>query len=127
MLARSNQPRGFTLIELIIVLMIITVVVDIVSPNLTGFTLGRMNRNTATGILAMTHYARTKAVTEGRTYRLNYDERAGTMYITYEPAGAIVTPGDEFNAPLTIDSRIRVETDIPKQTDGQYIEFHATG
>ena len=72
---RPTQP-GFTLIELLLVLAIIAIVVAIVGPQLRGFTTGRTTSNTATMLLAMTHYARTQAVTQGETYRLNYDDKA---------------------------------------------------
>ena len=126
MRSRPN-PSAFTLIELLLVLAILAIIVAIVAPKLRGFTVGRATNNTASNILAMTHYARTQAVVEGRTYRLNYDPNAKSLYLTYENAGAITAPGSDFGSPLTIADGISLDTDIPKQTDGQYIEFHATG
>ena len=127
MLQRSFKS-AFTLIELLLVLLILTFVVAMVGPQLRGFTAGRTTRNTANSILAMTHYARTQAVTQGLTYRLNYDGQARSLWISYQSGNADVKPGNDFATPLNLADSIKIDTDIPNKQDGsQYIEFHPTG
>jgi Tfp pilus assembly protein FimT len=125
---RTSQPPAFTLIELLLVLLILTFIVAIVGPQLRGFTTGRTTSNTATTILAMTHYARTQSVTQGVTYRLNYDDKARSLWISYQSGNGDMKPNNDFATPLNIADSIKIDTDIPSQKDGgQYIEFHPTG
>jgi len=123
---RSSQP-GFTLIELLLVMLILTFIVAMVGPQLRGFASGRTTSNAATSLLAMTHYARTQAVTQGVTYRLNYDDRARQLWISYQDGNTDAKPSNDFATPLTLADGISVETDIPQQQNGQYVEFHPTG
>lgn len=125
---RIQNSEAFTLIELLLVLMILTFVVALVGPQLRGFTTGRTTRNTANSILAMTHYARTQAVTQGVVYRLNFDAPTRSLWISYQSGNTDVKPGNDFATPLKLADSIKIDTDIPsKQDGGQYIEFHPTG
>jgi type II secretion system protein H len=121
------HPRAFTLIELLLVMALIAIVVALVAPQFRGFTIGQRMKNTATTLLAMTRYARTQAVTQGVTYRLNYDDKASSFWISYENGSTTATAGNDFGQPFTMADGIRVETDIPSQSQGQYIEFRPTG
>ena len=126
MAKRTAQPRAFTLIELILVMMIITIVVGAVVPSLRGFTMGRSAKNTATRILAMTHYARTQAISEGRTYRLNYSDRDRAFWLDYTDGGTMNT---DIAERLDVDERLTVSTkDMQTGSTGdQYIEFRPGG
>ncbi|CAN5557265.1 hypothetical protein BH10PLA1_BH10PLA1_19500 [soil metagenome] len=126
-MTKKRIHPAFTLLELILVLAILTIVVAIVAPNFRDFTTGRATRNTATQILAMTHYARTQAVTQGVPYRLNYDSQSNTLWITMEPLSGSSAPANDFATRLVIDNGISVDTDIPQQQTGQYVEFHPSG
>jgi hypothetical protein len=79
-------------------------------------------------LLAMTRYARTQAVTQGETYRLNYDDKVRQLWLSHDDgSGTQAKPGNEFATPLTLANGVQIDTDIPTATDGQYIEFHPTG
>ena len=52
---------GFTLVELILVLMVLTVMVSIVAPSLRGFGVGRQSSDAATQILSLAQWARAQA------------------------------------------------------------------
>lgn len=78
----SNVRRtGFTLIELILVMLIVAVIMGIVAPSLRNFLYGRKTANAANMILALAHNGRSKAIMEGRTYRLNVDPNSGTYWL----------------------------------------------
>jgi type II secretion system protein H len=83
----SSQSRAFTLVELILVMALLGIVLAVGAPALGRFFQGRTLDSEARRFLALTHYARNRAVSEGvpmvlwldpeeRTYGL----RAETSY-----------------------------------------------
>src|SRR5438067_9157424 len=55
--ARS-QPRGFTLFELVLVMLVLAVIMAMVAPKLAGTARGRRTGDAATQITALAYYAR---------------------------------------------------------------------
>ncbi|HEY8666264.1 MAG TPA: GspH/FimT family pseudopilin [Tepidisphaeraceae bacterium] len=124
---RPNNFAGFTLLELVLVLAILTIVVALVAPSFRGFTAGRRADDTATLIVSLANYARTQAVTEGRTYRLNFDPAARAMWLTADDEGTFVAPSNDFGRRCIASEGVQMEADVPRHDDGQYVEFHPTG
>ncbi len=80
MKARSN-PEGFTLIEMIIVLVILSVITALVAPRLIQ-SLSRMNvETTARRVASALRLARSLAVTEKITYLATFDINADMLTI----------------------------------------------
>jgi general secretion pathway protein H len=76
--------RGFTLIELIVVLVIISLMTALVTPRLIG-SLTKMNLNTsAQKISSFLRYARSQAVSEQTVYHAVFDFEKNSMYIKIE-------------------------------------------
>jgi type II secretion system protein H len=63
--ADRRRGRGFTLIELILVMAILLVVLAVAAPSLSSFFRGRSLDSEARKILAMTRYGQERAVAEG--------------------------------------------------------------
>jgi len=80
-LATSSAP-GFTLIELILVMLILTTILGMAGPSLRGFFGRHQIDDAATRIICLTQFARSQAVCEGRTYRLNFDKDRQTYWLT---------------------------------------------
>lgn len=85
--ARGEPPaargrKGFTLLELILVMLIAAVAMTIAMPSLGRFSSGRNLRDQAERILALAAYARDQAMAEGRPYRLEIDTGEGTFRLT---------------------------------------------
>lgn len=142
---RSNL-RGFTLIELILVMIILTIVVGAVAPLLRGFSAGRRTANSARMILALAQYAHTQAESEGRIYRLNFDDSAGTFWLTADhDDGTFQSPTNDFGKKQTLDPGVTMQVEITppvipldeQQTEsptapqpvaiGNYVEFDPGG
>src|SRR5258708_16863770 len=87
---------GFTLVELILVLMVLTVMVSIVAPSLRGFGVGRQSSDAATQILSLAQWARAQAVTDGKVYRLNFDVTGRTFGVTVQEAGVFEAAPNEY-------------------------------
>jgi type II secretion system protein H len=128
MLLRRSKSSGFTLVELILVLAILALVAAAVAPSLRGFGVGRSNSDTATRILALAKYARSEAVNDGRTYRLNFDVNELAFWLTVQNGGAFQPAvgdfGDRYQAG---DGVARLQVDLPAQPDGVYVAFGPTG
>jgi type II secretion system protein H len=88
--ASSGHPinRGFTLIELILVLLVIGMVIAMVVPSLRDFAAGRQVSDAAENLLSLTRWAQSQATTLGRPCRLNIDPEAGTYWLTVQEQGA---------------------------------------
>jgi type II secretion system protein H len=121
------QSRGFTLMELILVLAIIGIAAAIVAPSLTSFAAGRSNQDAGTLIMSLAGYARTQSISQGRTYRLNVDTAKNQVWLTAGSAGVFSSLTDEFGEQFQISTGITMKTDVVAQNGSQYIEFNSNG
>jgi len=127
MLYSRSRTSGFTLIELILVMLILVFVVAMIAPSLRGFGVGRRKNDMATLIVGVANYARTQAVTEGRTYRLSFDPQNPAFQLTVQ-AGTVFQPlRNDYGNRVDFVDGIRVKTDIAQQPDGVHIDFHPDG
>ena len=119
---------GFTLLELIVVLVLVSVVLALAAPSLRRFARGRKTSDTAAHLLALTHLARSQAVAQARLYRLNVDPEAGTYWLTAQDAGAFVTLQSDYGRVFRFpdDVTVTVEADEPFD-DTPYVQFYPDG
>ncbi len=121
---------GFTLLEMILVMLIICTLLAITAPSLRGFFASRQTKNAAEQILALTKYANSQAVAEGRIYCLNFDIREGDYWITVRDQGLYRDLGTEMGRRFSLPRDTTIELDgIPNEVNpwAYYIEFDATG
>lgn len=83
-MARRNPRRGFTLIELVLVLMLLAVAFAMVAPQMRGFREGQRLEDEIDRLLATLNAARNQAVTDGMAIELTSDD--GTSYATGDDA-----------------------------------------
>ena len=122
------RSRGFTLIELIVVMIIITLVVGAIAPKFAAFTAGRKASDGARQLVALARYARTEAISEGRAYRLNVDTTKRAYWITMDKDGEYVAPPNDFGDVFAMPDGVALATDFPSQTNGGvYITLLPTG
>lgn len=134
MLRQTPQPRrpargGFTLLELIFVLLLMAVAVAIVMPSLSGTVKGRRVGDTAAQLVTLTNYAHNQAISEGRVYRLNFDSSGRGYWLTMQQDdGQYGSLGQELGQQFEVPEDLRVETDLARQQDGAtYITFRPSG
>ena len=108
---RGRHPRGFTLMELILVLLILTVIVGITVPSLRGPAAKRGIDECAGQLLALAQYARSQAVSEGVAYRLNIDAANGVYYLTRQDGPDFYELGQEFGRQFQVPEGIEVQWD----------------
>ncbi|HJN16214.1 MAG TPA: GspH/FimT family pseudopilin [Armatimonadota bacterium] len=78
-----RSDRGFTLIELLVVLTILVLMAALVAPSFQRqYHTAKLN-SAARDTVALMQYARTQAIVEGTTYRLNVDAEGGRLWVTF--------------------------------------------
>ena len=83
-----RRNEGFTLLELILVLLIMGIVMAVAAPSLRGFLAGRKSVNAAAQVAALGQYARTQAISTGDVYRLNVDTLDNAYWLTSQKGSA---------------------------------------
>ena len=81
MTAHRRPNFAFTLIELILVLVIMSIMLALASPSLRGWGQGQKLRNAADDFVAATGYARTEAVARCKPYAVQIDGKANTYVV----------------------------------------------
>jgi type II secretion system protein H len=77
---RSNEPQGFTLVELAVVLMILTVVLGLVLPEASSFLFRSDLKASSRRLAGAVSYARSQAMLEGRLWQLTFDLQANSFW-----------------------------------------------
>jgi prepilin-type N-terminal cleavage/methylation domain-containing protein len=85
--AARARPRvtGFTLVELLVVLVIIATLAAVAVPSMSGALQSTALRESAQRLVLTARYARSYAITHGCECRLTFDTAANTYALTYRP------------------------------------------
>jgi len=125
---RHGGTDGFTLLELVLVMVLICTVLAMAAPSLRGFFASRQTQDAAAYIVALAGLARSQAVSEGRVYRLNFDAEAGTYWLTAQREGAFERLATEFGRTFRLPEGCELELDFAVGEDSsEHVEFHPTG
>jgi prepilin-type N-terminal cleavage/methylation domain-containing protein len=106
---KHDGDRGFTLLELILVMVILSTVLAMAAPSLRGFFASRKTHDTAAQILALTQFARSQAISEGIVYRLNFDTRLRTYWLTSQQTGTYEQLKTEFGQIFSLPKDVVME------------------
>ena len=124
------KEAGFTLLELILVMVIISTLLAIASPSLRGFFSSRKTHDAASNILSLMKLARSFSISEGRIYRLNLDPDSASYWLTAVEQGVYKNLNNEFGRkfllPEDTSLKLEKEADITR-TNEQYIDFYPEG
>jgi prepilin-type N-terminal cleavage/methylation domain-containing protein len=102
----GRTRRGFTLIELILVMALLTVVISLTAPRLSRFFHGRTLDSEARRLLALTRSGQSRAVSEGVPMDLWVDAEKGEFGLEAEPSFGTSDPkAVEFS----LDSGLQIE------------------
>ena len=121
------RRRGFTLLELILVMLIMTVVLAMVAPSLSGFGAGREAEYAGAQLISVAHWAREQAVSEGRVYRLNFNPQTQTYQVTAQVGGVYQQIAEEFGSEFAVPERVGMQWDAPQENGVYVIEFLPSG
>ena len=100
---RRAEPRGgFTLLELVLVMVLISAVMALAAPSLRGFISGRKSADAAAQILALAQYARTQAVGTGAVYRLKLDCASRKYWLSVRKGAEFKPLGNDFGRQFSL-------------------------
>jgi len=98
--------RGFTLIELILVMTVLTIAVSITAPALANFFRGRSLDSEARRLLSLIHHGQNRAVSEGMPMELWLDPQQGAYGLEVEPSYEAT---DSKAVNFTLDREMQLE------------------
>jgi type II secretion system protein H len=119
------KPRSaFTLLELVLVLLILTIIMAMASPALRNFWRGNRVKDAGDQIVYITRLARTQSISDGAVYRLGIDAN-GTGYALYvqQAEGFVLIPSNNFALP----EEAHVEVTKADGTAADHIDFFPNG
>jgi type II secretion system protein H len=102
----DQARRGFTLIELILVMALLTIVISLTAPRLSRFFHGRTLDSEARRLLALTRSGQSRAASEGMPMDLWVDAEQGTFGLQAEPS---YDTSDPKAVDFTLDSGLQLE------------------
>lgn len=104
----ARAVSGFTMIELILVMFLLTAVIAFAAPRLAAFFRGRALDSEARRLLALTRYAQDRAASEGIPIRMWFDNRTGTYGVEPDPTFVESSTGNlEFTLPQGMELQAR--------------------
>ena len=120
-----HTARGFTLIELMLVMAMLLIVLAVAFPSLRNFFRGRNLDSEARRFLSLTRYAQSRAVSEGVPTVLWIDKKQGT-YGLQAQTGYLDT--DDKAVEFSLDKTLEFEVSQPAsvRSAGQRSERNAT-
>ena len=107
-----RRSSGFTLIELILVLALLTIAISLTAPSLANFFRGRALDSEARRLLALTHQGQSRAVSEGVPMELWIDASQGLCGLEAEPSYETTDPR-AVNINVDPSIQIDVPTRLP--------------
>ena len=123
-----GMRNGFTLLELIMVMVILSTVLAMAAPSLSGFFGSRQTHDAAAQILALTQLARSQAISEGIVYRLNFDTAERKYWLTAQQAGAFEQLQTGLGQIFTLPKDMVMELDDIEERDMEmFLQFTPQG
>lgn len=123
-----RQPRGFTLFELVLVMVMISILMVVAAPSLRGFLAGSKSRDASENLLSITRLARERAIADRAVYRLFVDPQAGTYWLHVQQGEQFVPLGTDFGQTYTLPEGMRIELSrVDHIVAGSWIDFHPNG
>jgi type II secretion system protein H len=127
MIRRRSNPAGFTLLELILVMVIICTALALAAPSLNGWSRGSKMRDAVDQFVALTQFARTQAISTATVHRLQIDGAARAYYVLIQEGDQFVPlnteMGREFSLPT--DFSLKMTDDTGQNRD--FVDFYPTG
>jgi type II secretion system protein H len=106
--------NGFTLLELVLVMLIACTALALAAPSMRGWSRGARLRNSAEEFLNMTRLARTQAVTRATIYRIQIDTQAGTFKLLAQQGSEFVEVNDELARMKSVPEGGQIELTRPQ-------------
>lgn len=122
----TQSRSGFTLFELLLVLALMAIMVSMAAPSLAGFGRGRNPDYAAARFVALTHFARSQAISDGATYRLCIDSISRRWWLESQKQGKFEA-FEMSGLPYTLPEGVSMSTTAPAVDGYPAIVFEPTG
>ena len=124
---RRSAHRGFTLLELVFVLIILSATLAVTAPSLRGWSKGSKLRDSAEEFVAITRYARAQAVSNGTIYRLYVDPAGGKYQLMAQEGQQFVQLGTEWGRLFSMPEGFAIAISDPSGRAMEAVEFYPSG
>ncbi len=116
-MCRRNRQSAFTLMELVLVMLIITIMAGMLAPSLGRFIAGRAVDNFGRRIIGLSQYARAQAVSQARVSYLNFDSGSQRVYLTFDSPGNKGKPMLDAGSPLSVPVPTSIRMQMTQTAD----------
>jgi len=124
----APRTRGFTLIELILVLGVLALGAAMAAPSLSRFSRGRQALDGAAHLLAVMQYAQNQAVSSASPYRLHLDSAASKYWLASRRDGVFSRLATEFGRDFALPQNTAAAWDASAEISARsYLEFQPDG
>ena len=126
----TRQPRtagtttGFTLLELILVMLLISTMLAIAVPSLRGFVANSKQRDAIAQLVALAQFAKARSAADAKVYRLNL--AGSTYWLTMQEGESYVPIGTDMGRTFELPSGMHVEA-MPAGQQSQQQSSGGTG
>ena len=123
-----SHSRGFTLFEIILVMVILCIAMAVAAPSLRGWSHGARLRDSADQFLAAARFAHTKAIADCKIYRLYVDPKAGSYWVTVQEGEQFLNVGSDFGRVFQVAEGVQMQvTSGEANSNVEFIEFYPSG
>jgi len=121
---RRACRRAFTLMELVVVMLLLTVMMAMAAPALRNFWKGNRVKDAGDQIVYVARLARSQAITNGAMYRLAFDADGSGYVLTMQQGETFVAaPGQSYRLP----DEARIEVSKADGSAADHIDFFPNG
>jgi general secretion pathway protein H len=122
-----HHPRAFTLIELIIVMVIISIALAVAAPSLSGWNRSSRLRDASDQFLALTRSARVQAIATSKVHRINVDPQTGRYWLSAQEGLEFVPVSSHFGDEFYVPEGSVIEITDEQSQPLEFIAFYPTG
>ena len=109
----SKKQNGFTLIEILFVVIMLSVIIGLAIPSLSKSSVDFKLSDESQNIVSLSIYARQRAISESRIYRINIDEEQNSYNLLYrdEATTNFTSPLDKFGQTYYLGGDLKIKSD----------------
>lgn len=124
---RAN-PGGFTLMELILVLLLLGLAASMTAPLLGSFTRGRTAADAGGHLLAIIQYAQDQAIITSQAHRVNVDLDKGVYWLTVSKNGPFSRISSEIGRDFQLPEHLTLTMEAsPTVMEEKSLQFNPDG
>jgi prepilin-type N-terminal cleavage/methylation domain-containing protein len=130
---RRHLRRGFTLIELVMVLVVVAAALAVAAPSLGGWRRGQRLQSAGDEFLAVARHGRALAVANAQVHRLYVDPANGTYWLMAQQGVEFVNLGTGMGRVFALPEGCAIAMTAAATTTGaanlplECVEFYPTG